>query len=63
MTGASMNPARSVGAALVSKEFDNLWVYVVAPILGMLTATTIYNILLTTQVSHNNHKNKQTGHS
>ncbi|CAN0858459.1 Probable aquaporin NIP4-2 [Linum grandiflorum] len=53
MTGASMNPARSIGAALVNREFENLWIYVVGPVVGMLTATAIYNVLLT---DHNSHK-------
>ncbi|OAY33409.1 aquaporin NIP1-1 [Manihot esculenta] len=42
ITGASMNPARSIGAALVAKQFECLWVYIVAPILGMITASTMY---------------------
>ncbi|CBI40675.3 unnamed protein product, partial [Vitis vinifera] len=45
ITGASMNPARSIGPALVSMEFDCLWIYIVAPILGTTTATVIYSLV------------------
>lgn len=34
--GASMNPARSLGPAIVSLKLDYLWIYLLAPILGAL---------------------------
>jgi aquaporin Z len=34
ISGASMNPARSLAPALVSLRFDSLWVYLAAPALG-----------------------------
>lgn len=34
VSGASMNPARSLAPALVSLRFDHLWVYLTAPVLG-----------------------------
>ncbi len=34
ISGASMNPARSLAPALVSLRFDSLWIYLAAPILG-----------------------------
>ena len=37
ISGASMNPARSLAPALVSWRLDSLWVYVSAPVLGACT--------------------------
>ncbi|XP_031264873.1 nodulin-26-like [Pistacia vera] len=42
ITGASMNPARSIGPALVSGQLHSLWLYILAPILGTTTASSIY---------------------
>ena len=36
--GASMNPARSLGPALVSLRLDYLWIYLIAPPIGALLA-------------------------
>lgn len=36
ISGASMNPARSLGPALASGEWQDLWVYCLAPVLGAL---------------------------
>ena len=40
--GASMNPARSLGPALISGHTEYLWVYVIATILGSLLAVGIF---------------------
>lgn len=38
ISGASMNPARSLAPALVSLHLTNLWIYLLAPTLGALSA-------------------------
>lgn len=39
LTGASLNPARSIGPALISGRLDHLWLYIVSPIMGAGLAT------------------------
>lgn len=41
ISGASMNPARSLGPALVAARLDDVWVYLVGPFLGCLVAVGI----------------------
>jgi MIP family channel proteins len=38
LTGASMNPARSLGPALLSGHLENLWIYLTAPVAGTVLA-------------------------
>jgi len=40
ITGASMNPARSIGPALISGHLEHLWIYLAAPVIGALLAVT-----------------------
>lgn len=39
LTGASMNPARSLGPALFSPGLEHLWIYLVAPCVGTALAS------------------------
>ena len=45
LTGASMNPARSLGPAVVGGVWDAHWVYWLAPITGMVVAARCYEAL------------------
>ena len=54
LTGSSMNPARSLGSALVSGLcWDNHWLYWLGPISGGVAAALIYQLLLKVRPSHN----------
>ncbi len=45
VTGASMNPARSIGPALVSGTPHDLWIYVIAPIAGAALGALAYQLV------------------
>ncbi|HET6999107.1 MAG TPA: MIP family channel protein [Solirubrobacterales bacterium] len=42
ITGASMNPARSLAPALLSGTFQDLWIYLTAPLLGAAAGALAY---------------------
>ena len=45
ITGASMNPARSIGPAFVSGDLHGLWIYIVAPLAGAAAAALTYEFV------------------
>ena len=45
ITGASMNPARSLAPALVAGDGADLWIYLVGPLLGALVGALVYGFL------------------
>ncbi len=45
VTGASMNPARSLGPAIAAGAYSAIWIYLLAPLLGAGLAAVAYQFL------------------
>lgn len=45
VSGASLNPARSLGPALVAGEVDTVWIYLVGPVVGAALGSLVYLFL------------------
>lgn len=45
ISGASMNPARSLGPALMSGDVRNLWLYLAAPACGALAGVVVFRLV------------------
>lgn len=47
VSGASMNPARSIASALVSGQVASLWIYIFAPLAGAVLGTALMALIHT----------------
>jgi aquaporin Z len=45
ISGASVNPVRSLAPAVVAGDYDGLWVYVTAPFLGAIVGWGLFRLL------------------
>jgi aquaporin NIP len=52
VTGASMNPARSLGPALVAGEMHDLWIYLTAPVAGTVLGAFAYQLVRGEHAGH-----------
>ena len=48
ISGASMNPARSLGPQLLSGRFGDMWIYIAGPLSGAIVAAVIIQLLVGT---------------
>jgi aquaporin NIP len=46
VSGGSLNPARSLGPAIVSGNFQDIWLYIVAQVLGGIAAALVYRYVV-----------------
>jgi aquaporin Z len=45
LSGSSVNPARSIGSAVVGGDIGQLWIYIVGPVLGGIIGYGIYRVI------------------
>lgn len=45
ISGASMNPARTLGSAVAGNKYTSIWIYMVAPPLGAILGAISYNMI------------------
>lgn len=60
LSGMSMNPARSLGPALVAGHFGDLWIYLVVPPIGMWLAAVVHRAVGTAACAKFNHSSRVT---
>ncbi|KAM0065190.1 putative major intrinsic protein [Helianthus debilis subsp. tardiflorus] len=49
ISGASMNPTRSLGPAIVKWRFKGIWAYIFGPIIGAVIGGFVYKLLMSTE--------------
>jgi aquaporin Z len=45
LSGASVNPVRSLGSALIGGDLAGLWIYIVAPIVGSVAGWAVFRVI------------------
>ncbi|KAG9147818.1 hypothetical protein Leryth_003422 [Lithospermum erythrorhizon] len=49
ISGGSLNPARSLGPAIVMNQYKSIWVYMIGPLLGTMAGGFTYNLIRFTE--------------
>lgn len=50
ISGTGLNPTRSLAPALVTGQFQSLWLYLLAPFLGAVSAVLVHRVIHTEQL-------------
>ena len=61
ISGASMNPARSFGPALIAGNLSFSWIYWIAPIIGSLVAVCAFKLIKSTEAVQTTHNESSDG--
>ncbi|VDN98061.1 unnamed protein product [Rodentolepis nana] len=51
ISGGSMNPWRSLSAAIIQNHYDHVWIYIVGPSIGSVCACILYELIICENVS------------
>lgn len=52
LSGASVNPGRTLGSAIIGSEFTDVWVYIVGPFVGAALGWVLYRLVTAGQVDN-----------
>ncbi len=44
VSGSSVNPARTLGSAIVGNRYDDVWIYLVGPLIGAVLGWALYRL-------------------
>ncbi len=52
LSGASVNPARTLGSAVIGNEYSDVWLYIVGPLVGAAVGWAIFRLVTTGKVEN-----------
>ncbi|KAF7827679.1 putative aquaporin NIP-type [Senna tora] len=50
VSGGSLNPARSLGPAIIMNIYDGIWIYMIGPFIGTITGCFAYTLIRFTKI-------------
>ncbi len=50
ITGASVNPGRTLGSAIIGSEFADVWIYLIGPMVGAVLGWVLYSLVSTGKI-------------